>query len=79
MAEIDIPTEGLVLDRFLPPTANPNNLDSPQVMRLDLADGILDELIRCARSGSKPMSLEFGKQVVSMRHPQMDLYPPSHG
>lgn len=69
MAEFDIPPAGLVLDRLSPSTnlaGATNKTEAVQVMQLDLAHGILDELIRCARHGSKPMYLTFGKTVVRL-------------
>ena len=35
----------------------------PQVMRLDLADGVLDEIIRASQHG-KNIHLAFGKTIV---------------
>ena len=36
-----------------------------QAMRLELEDGVLDNILRSARSGGKGVHLSFGKTIVS--------------
>ena len=37
----------------------------PQAMRLDLEDGVLEEILQASRSGRKGVHISFGKTVVS--------------
>ena len=66
MAELVVPAMGLALGGLPDPiTAQPNESREPiQVMTLDLADGVFDDLLKCARYGGKPISISFGKKIV---------------
>ncbi|KAL8769192.1 MAG: hypothetical protein Q9209_004826 [Squamulea sp. 1 TL-2023] len=66
MAPIHIPEKGLVLQR-VPRSLSTDTIDSaetqPQVMRLDLASGVLEEIIRASKVG-KDIHMSFGKNVT---------------
>ncbi|KAL8783154.1 MAG: hypothetical protein Q9213_004846 [Squamulea squamosa] len=88
MAPIHIPEKGLVL-QGVPRSLSTDTVDSadtqPQVMRLDLASGVLEEIIRASRLG-KDIHMSFGKnttlhygnrsqQLLSIAQPtQSELY-----
>ena len=63
MDTVQVPKTGLVL-------TSPSKLDNdaqvkpPQIMELDLAGGVLDELVRSVRQGKKDVHLCFGKIPV---------------
>ena len=68
MAKFTVPESGLVLDVGASPNASDGaTAPSVQVMQLDLADGTLDELLKCARHGGKPIHVAFGKTIVCER------------
>jgi len=68
MTTLDIPSKGLTLLEC--PGTNEHNVVSKtgervqQAMRLDLEDGVLQNLLRSARSGGKGVNLSFGKTIV---------------
>lgn len=67
MAQLTIPEGGLVL-AGAPSSNNANGSSAgtkpPQAMRLDLADGVLEEILRASRNGGKGVHMSFGKTVV---------------
>ena len=68
MAHITIPAEGLMLHGAPGPHArgDPSKtaLLAQQAMRLDLDEGVLQGILRSARSGSKGVHVSFGKSIV---------------
>ena len=67
MATIHIPENGILL-RDAPCSEPDNDHDAgaqPQVMRLDLADGVLEGIMKASRMG-KDIHMSFGKNVVSL-------------
>lgn len=64
MTMLKVPESGLVLDEGCSINADDKNARSRiQVMQLDLADGTIDELFKCARKGN-PIHVAFGKTIV---------------
>lgn len=67
MAPVRIPQDGVLLQGAPCSTAGNDLNDAgaqPQVMRLDLADGVLEGILKAARLG-KDIHMSFGKNVVS--------------
>lgn len=67
MTTLDIPTNGLTLLEC--PGTNGYDISRTgarvqQAMRLDLEDGVLQNILRSARSGGKGVNLSFGKTIV---------------
>ena len=63
MTVFSVPESGLVLDNGSSPN-NSKHVERPaQIMQLDLADGTIDELLKCARKGY-PIHVAFGKTIV---------------
>ena len=63
MAPITVPTSGLtLLDAFTPTPDDTNKM--PQMMKLDLPEGTLEEIFKSARLGGKGMNVTFGKTIV---------------
>ena len=67
MAQIPIPESGLVLAGA--PSSNNAKGSSAgtkpqQAMRLDLEDGVLDEILKASRNNGKGVHISFGKTVV---------------
>ncbi len=67
MAQLAIPEGGLML-AGAPGSSNANASSAgtkpPQAMRLDLADEVLEEILRASRNGGKGVHMSFGKAVV---------------
>ena len=68
MGALKIPKEGIAL--LGGPCSVPAKTDAPQLkplqaMRLELEEGILENILRSARSGGKGVHLSFGKTIVS--------------
>lgn len=68
MTTLSIPSSGLTL-LGSPGTKDYNDVSKiggrvPQAMRLDLDDGVLQNILRTARSGGKGVHLSFGKTIV---------------
>ncbi|KAI4104706.1 MAG: hypothetical protein LQ339_003784 [Xanthoria mediterranea] len=64
MAPIPIPEEGLVLQGASPsPSADAAVGTQSQVMRLDLASGVLEDIMRASKMG-KDVHMSFGKNVT---------------
>ena len=64
MTVVSIPESGLVLDDGSRFKDNGHVGTYTQVMQLDLVDGTIDELFKCARKGN-PIHVAFGKAIVS--------------
>lgn len=64
MGVFSIPESGLVLDDCSRLDNSKNVQKFTQVMQLDLADGTIDEMFKCARKGN-PIHVAFGKTIVS--------------
>ena len=69
MAQITINECGLVLAGA--PSSNTANDPSaetkpPQAMRLDLEDGVLEEILKASRNDGKGVHISFGKTVVCL-------------
>jgi len=67
MTTLDIPSNGLTLREF--PSSSGHDVSKTggrvqQAMRLDLEDGVLQNILRSARSGGKGVNLSFGKTIV---------------
>ena len=67
MAQIPIIEGGLVLTGT--PSSNSSNGPSAgtkpqQAMRLDLEDGVLEEILKASRNSGKGVHISFGKTVV---------------
>lgn len=79
MAPIPIPEEGLVLQGASPsPSADAAVGTQSQVMRLDLASGVLEDIMRASKMG-KDVHMSFGKNVVrSFIHPSRSVESPIH-
>ena len=69
---LNIPDDGLTLNGapgFRPGgSANKPPLKPLQAMRLELEDGVLDNILRTAQSGGKGVHLSFGKTIVGWPH-----------
>ena len=69
MDTLNIAEEGVTLNGapgFRPGgSANKPSSKPLQAMRLELEDGVLDNILRSARSGGKGVHLSFGKTIVS--------------
>ena len=69
MDTLNIAEEGVTLNGapgFRPGgSANKTSPKPLQAMRLELEDGVLDNILRTARSGGKGVHLSFGKTIVS--------------
>ena len=63
MAVFDVPEGGLVLQDGCTSKHSDNTKTLVQVMQLDLANGTIDELFKCARKGN-PIHVAFGKTIV---------------
>lgn len=60
---LEHPSQGPLVPR--PPAQTPNaQTDAPQAIRLDLTREILDDILRTARAGGKPLHLKLGKDPV---------------
>ena len=65
MVPLTVPDSGLTLLGSPMLTAGDKKENNPlQVMQLDLADGILEDLIKSARHGGKGLNVSFGKTIV---------------
>jgi len=68
MATLDISSNGLRLLECPGMNAHDDNTKTggrvQQAMRLDLEDGVLQNILRSARSGGKGVNLSFGKTIV---------------
>jgi len=68
MATLDISSNGLTLLECPGPSRHDdftiNGGRVQQAMRLDLEDGVLQNILRSARSGGKGVNLSFGKTIV---------------
>ena len=66
MGPIPIPEKGLIL-QGAPNSASPDTVvgaaTKSQVMRLDLASGVLEDIMRASKMG-KDVHMSFGKNVV---------------
>ena len=77
MPPLTVPEAGLTLLGSPTPTPESKNESKPlQIMQLDLADGVLEEIVKCARHGGKSMNVSFGKTIV--KHPQYPIPAPFH-
>ena len=69
MAQLLVPESGLTLIEH--PQSKPddsdlkNNTGLAQVMQLDLAPNVLEDIMRSARHGGKGVNVQFGKTIVS--------------
>ena len=63
MAPITVPDGGLSLPSFT--VESKTNIKPSQVMQLDLAPGVLEEMLTSARQGGKGVKVSFGKTMVS--------------
>ena len=63
MTVFSVPKHGLLLDDGSNPNGSKHVGPPAQIMRLDLAAGTIDELLKCARKGN-PIHVAFGKTVV---------------
>ena len=63
MTVFTVPKSGLVLDDSCKANTSDKAKTLVQVMQLDLADGTIDELFKCARKGN-PIHVAFGKTIV---------------
>ena len=59
-----LPETGLTLSRS--PTYHGDKTESKplQIMQLDLADGVLEDIVNSARHGLKGVNVTFGKTIV---------------
>ncbi|KAL8831898.1 MAG: hypothetical protein Q9191_000611 [Dirinaria sp. TL-2023a] len=69
MANIDIPAEGLTFQGSPAPLIHGDGLPKTastvkQAMRLDLDEGVLQGILRTARSGGKGVHVSFGKSIT---------------
>ena len=75
MAVIDIPEQGVellgapLLDNASSTSTSTPNLNTRQVMLLDLPGGFLEEILTNARLGGKDAQITLGKAPVSLRLP----------
>ena len=67
MVVFSVPESGLVLDDFSMTNDDEHVGTSTQIMQLDLTDGTIEELFRCARKGN-PIHVAFGKSIVSSKY-----------
>lgn len=66
MAHLTIPESGLTLVEPLASKTETKTDGRPlQIMELELADGVLQEMFKSARHGGKGVNLSFGKTIVS--------------
>ena len=76
MDTLNIAEEGVTLNGapgFRPGgSTNKPTLKPLQAMRLELEDGVLDNILRTARSGGKGVHLSFGKTIVSRPNSGME-------
>lgn len=63
MTVLTVPDSGLVLHDGGHSNTTDNGQTLVQVMQLDLPEGTIDELFRCARKGN-PIHVAFGKTIV---------------
>lgn len=81
MAPIPIPAEGLVLQGASPASSADAAVGAgtqSQVMRLDLASGVLEDIMRASKMG-KDVHMSFGKNVVrSFIHSSRPIASPIH-
>ena len=66
MAPVIIPDSGLVLPAsYSNPGSSKDGISIPQIMQMELENGVLHELIRSARHAVKSPHISFGKTIVS--------------
>ena len=70
MANIDIPANGVALHGSLAPRIHSDGAPKTtskvkQAMRLDLDEGVVQGILRTARSGGKGVHVSFGKSIVN--------------
>ena len=66
MVPMHIPEKGLVLHGHSPSSSTDTAVGvetQPQVMRLDLASGVLEDIVRASKIG-KDVHMSFGKNLV---------------
>ncbi len=62
---LTVPESGLTLLGSPTPTAEVKSDNKPlQIMQLDLADGVLQDVFKSARHGGKGVNVTFGKTIV---------------
>ncbi|KAL9584251.1 MAG: hypothetical protein Q9212_002230 [Teloschistes hypoglaucus] len=84
MAPIPVPDNGILLRDAPCPTAE-STLDEskaqPQVMRLDLADGVLEGIVKASRLG-KDIHMSFGRNITlhfgNRSHQLLSIAQPTH-
>lgn len=65
MVQLTVPESGLTLLESHTSTMESNTESTPvQIMRLDLAEGILKEIFKTSRHGGKGVNVTFGKSIV---------------
>ena len=65
MAAMALPDGGLALPPSSAPSQGRDELPLPQIIQLELENGMLYELMKIARSGARPPQLTCGKTTVS--------------
>ena len=76
MAPLTVPDEGLTLLESPTSISEGKNGNKPlQIMQLDLADGVLEEILKSARHGVKGLNVSFGKTIVRYSLYQHSMTP----
>ena len=76
MGQLSIAEDGLVLTgapSFDQANGPFSRTKPPQAMRLDLVDGVAEEILKASRNGGKGVHVSFGKAVVCQESYLIDL------